>query len=778
MERLLLCRDDAERGRLLDLSRRLRPTERNSAIVFLVAAAVGAPSFGWLAVLPALPGLLLLWATQRRVERFRRPELLLLSSLLLVQVGIAASLALAHGPRVYLLPLMIMPALLVSAIFPARVAAAFVVLSALLLLVVALGFDLASVRALPFALIYPLAIMICGAGIEMVVAGLDTSTRAAATFDPLTGLPNRVALRARAAELEHQSSVNGRPVALIVVDPDRFKAINDQRGHVVGDAVLREVGSRIRAVLGAGSSGYRLGGEEFVIVLADADVARAAALAERVRDAISARAIEGLQVVISLGVAASTAGRPFVFSEVFGEADRALYEAKRAGGNRVRLWPLAQHAGHGAHGEQLAGEPAQAGSDARFAPGAHVAAPEQRASEPLPLEDGARGGEAEPELRGRWARWNAREHAATGNWLVRDDLQRRQLLELNDQLRKKAKAAFVICISVGGLCAIQYGWPLLVPPIVMGAVYVAIEENIERFRHPEYALGAGWLALEGSFVVAGLLASAPQVFAAPLLYILVIGSSAVFPPRGVAVGLAFAALMLVGVALVEYLALFERVPGVLFYDLALLFSIGMLGVAMGRSTIEHRDLGIVDQLTGLFNRGALMSRVAELAHGVPGSEDRVAVIVADVDRFKSINDSYGHATGDAVLHGLGARMRKHLRAFESAYRIGGEEFVILLQAPDWNEAVSVATRLRDAIRESPLAGVPTTVSFGLATSDPGRPFSYETVFARADAALYEAKRAGGDRVVVADSPAAGPQPAAAAPLAAPGRGDEPAMQAA
>jgi diguanylate cyclase (GGDEF)-like protein len=776
MGRVFLCRDDAERGRLLDRSRRLRPTERNALILFIAAAAVGAPSFGWAALLPVLPGIALLWVVQRRIERFRRPEVVLLGCVTLLQIGLAVSLAIAHGPRIYLLPLMIMPVLLVSAMFPARAAAAFVALSALLMLVVALGFDLAAVRELPFALVYPLAIMICGAGIEMVVAALDTTTRSTVTLDPLTGLPNRAALRARVAELEHQASANGHPVALIVGDPDRFKSINDRKGHKVGDAVLREIGARIRAALGAGSTGYRLGGEEFVILLADADVAAAAARADRVRQAVSGRAIEGLQVHMSFGVAASAAGRPFVFSDLFGEADRALYEAKRAGGNRVRLWPLAGPANHDVSVEQPLREPL-ARERQVGAPSAATAVYEQAAQQPS-LADSVSDSTAERAVAGRWERWNAREHAATGNWLVRDDLQRRQLLELNEQLRKKAKPAFLVCLAIGGLCAIQYGWALLVPPMIMGTIYVLIEQHIERFRHPEYALGLGWLGLEASFVLAGLLATGPQVFAAPLLFILVIGSSAVFPPRGVLVGLAFGALLLVGVALGEYFQLFLRAPGVLFYDIALLFSIGALGVAMGRSTIEHRDLGIVDPLTGLFNRGALMSRVAELAHGVAAPDACVALIVADIDKFKAINDTYGHATGDAVLREFGHCLRKHLRAFESAYRIGGEEFVVLLETVDRSDAGTVATRLRDAIRESPLAGVPTTASFGVATSEPGKPFSYEAVFPRADEALYAAKRAGGDRVAVALDGATGIQPEGAAPRAAQRRGDEPAVQAA
>jgi diguanylate cyclase (GGDEF)-like protein len=753
---LLSCRDDAERGRLLDMSRRLRAMERRGSVLFVVAAIVGAPAFGALAALPALPGLALFWILQRRLDRYRRPELALLGCLAVLEVGLAVSLAMAHGPSVYLLCVLIMPVLLASVVFPARIAALVVVFGTQVMLAVALTADLAAVRSTPWTLLYPLAVMVAGSGIAMVVASLDVSTRGIAIVDPLTELPNRMALRARVAELEHQSQINRRPVALIVGDPDRFKGINDKRGHATGDAVLREVAARMRAKLPAAASVYRLGGEEFVVIVSDADVGSGAGLAERLRAAIGDRAIEGLAVAMSFGVAASHPGEAFDFSQLFGQADRALYEAKRAGGNRVRMWPLAGPGGVSANGNGAVSSPAQAHAELAYLE--H----EFDRREPI-ARDGDLAGErgvasngrreprpAEAELGDRWEHWNAKEHAATGNWLVRDEVQRRQLLELNRCLREKAKIAFLIGFAVGGLSAIQYGWQILVPPAVMAIIYVLIEHHIERFRHPEYVLGLGWIGLQMSFLASGLLANAPMIFAAPLLLTLVIGSSAVFPPRGVVVGLALTIGITFAVGFAEDPHLMFSAPGTLAFFLALLVSVGMLGSTIGRSTIEYRDLGIVDQLTGLFNRGALVSRVAELTHRSAHERSPVALVVADVDHFKAINDSYGHPTGDAVLREIGYRVRKNLRAFESAYRIGGEEFVIVLDEVDWRHAENVATRLRDAMRETPIAGVPTTASFGLAATKPGEAFDYEKLFKAADAALYAAKRAGGDNVFAGD----------------------------
>jgi diguanylate cyclase (GGDEF)-like protein len=745
---LLSCRDDAERGRLLDLSRRLRPMERRGSVLFLAAAAIGAPTFGLLAALPAIPGLAMFWGMQTRLDRFRRPELALLSCLVVLEVGLGISLGIAHGPRVFLLPLLIMPVLLASVVFPVRVAALVTIFGTQVLIAVALIFDLSAIREMPFALLYPLAVMVAGSGIAMVVAGLDVSTRGTAIVDPLTELPNRMALRARVAELEHQSRVARRPIALIVGDPDRFKVINDERGHATGDAVLRELAARMRANLPSGASVYRLGGEEFVVLVSDADVGVGASVAEQMRDAIGNRAIEGLGVRMSFGVAANDAGEPFEFSQLFGQADRALYEAKHAGGNRVRMWPLAGPGGALSNGHGVVAG-AHEGADL-----AHLEHEFDRRDGPL-LDTADDHGEApshaaEADVGERWERWNAKEHAATGNWLVKDEVQRRQLLELNRALREKAKAAFLIGFAVGGLSAVQYGWQILVPPAVMAAIYVLIEHHIERFRHPEYALGLGWIGLQTSFLASGLLANNPMIFAAPLLLLLVIGSSAVFPPRGVVIGVALTLAIMCVVGFAEDAPLVLEAPGALAFYLALLISVGTLGATIGRSTIEYRDLGVVDQLTGLFNRGALVSRVAELEHRSTKEAAPVALIVADVDRFKTINDSYGHATGDAVLREIGYRVRKNLRAFESAYRIGGEEFVILLNEVDWEHAESVALRLRESIREAPINGVHTTVSFGLAATKPGEALDYDALFKAADGALYAAKRAGGDNVFASD----------------------------
>jgi diguanylate cyclase (GGDEF)-like protein len=126
----------------------------------------------------------------------------------------------------------------------------------------------------------------------------------------------------------------------------------------------------------------------------------------------------------------------------------------------------------------------------------------------------------------------------------------------------------------------------------------------------------------------------------------------------------------------------------------------------------------------------------------------VAVIVGDIDHFKRVNDEHGHATGDAVLVEVAYRLRKALRAFDLAYRVGGEEFLILLPGADVPAATVLAEQLRAAVSAEPAAGLAVTMSFGVASSA-GADVDRDRLFDQADTALYEAKARGRDQVVAA-----------------------------
>jgi diguanylate cyclase (GGDEF)-like protein len=155
--------------------------------------------------------------------------------------------------------------------------------------------------------------------------------------DALTGLPNRRAFDEDLAREAARAERTGAAVAVVVLDVDRFKAVNDAHGHAAGDAVLRAVAARAAAAIRGGDLLARVGGEEFGILLPGADLARAADAAERIRAALAAAPVEAagraLAVTASFGCAALAPGEPP--EALVARADARLYEAKRDGRNRV-----------------------------------------------------------------------------------------------------------------------------------------------------------------------------------------------------------------------------------------------------------------------------------------------------------------------------------------------------------------------------------------------------------------------------------------------------------
>jgi diguanylate cyclase (GGDEF)-like protein len=266
------------------------------------------------------------------------------------------------------------------------------------------------------------------------------------------------------------------------------------------------------------------------------------------------------------------------------------------------------------------------------------------------------------------------------------------------------------------------------------------------------------LSIAGGFA----LSHGAPLFALPLLLVMVPGICAVFPRRGVLVAVSFAALLLVGVAFALDARQVIGDPAVLALPLALLGTLTLVGRMIGRSAVGYRGAAVVDQLTGMLNRSALHARVAEIEARSAVSGEPIAVIIGDVDHFKEINDQHGHAAGDAVLVEVAYRMRKCLRAFESAYRIGGEEFAILLPGVAQPAAVAVAERMRLGVRNATINGLAVTMSFGVVATASDEKFKYEAVFASADAALYGAKQTGRDRVCVNGGDESAPPAIAAA----------------
>jgi two-component system, cell cycle response regulator len=166
-----------------------------------------------------------------------------------------------------------------------------------------------------------------------------------------------------------------------------------------------------------------------------------------------------------------------------------------------------------------------------------------------------------------------------------------------------------------------------------------------------------------------------------------------------------------------------------------------------------------DPLTGLWNHAAILDILrVELdraqRHGTP-----LGVIMADLDHFKRINDTYGHPAGDTVLRETARRMRSAVRPYDSVGRYGGEEFLLVAPNCDAAGALIQAERLRTSIRSEPIGlaqdSLRVTVSLGLAATDDPRSSDWESLLRAADAALYQAKAHGRDRVEAAADPQLG-----------------------
>jgi two-component system cell cycle response regulator len=161
-----------------------------------------------------------------------------------------------------------------------------------------------------------------------------------AITDPLTGLQNRRYMETHLATLVEQAGARGKPLSLLVLDIDYFKSINDTFGHDAGDDVLREFAPRLRKSIRGIDLACRYGGEEFVVVMPETDMAVAAIVAERIRRRIASEPFPiragstAIDVTISIGIAALNAADDSAAS-LLKRADLALYRAKRDGRNRV-----------------------------------------------------------------------------------------------------------------------------------------------------------------------------------------------------------------------------------------------------------------------------------------------------------------------------------------------------------------------------------------------------------------------------------------------------------
>ena len=162
------------------------------------------------------------------------------------------------------------------------------------------------------------------------------------------------------------------------------------------------------------------------------------------------------------------------------------------------------------------------------------------------------------------------------------------------------------------------------------------------------------------------------------------------------------------------------------------------------------EMAMRDRLTSVYNRHYINERAQNLIKDAKASRQPLALIVMDIDNFKRINDTHGHAIGDSVLVGVATALTDTIGEKGIVARMGGEEFMVVLPGADEFVAMGLAEKLREGIEELQPSGLLVTASFGVAQLHPED--NYDTAFSRADMAMYEAKRSGRNCVVSAEGP--------------------------
>ena len=175
---------------------------------------------------------------------------------------------------------------------------------------------------------------------------------------------------------------------------------------------------------------------------------------------------------------------------------------------------------------------------------------------------------------------------------------------------------------------------------------------------------------------------------------------------------------------------------------------------------QSLSMALTDSLTGVFNRRYVSAHLPRLMERSWESQKPVAILMFDIDHFKTVNDTYGHGVGDEVLREVANRTNRNLRNFDLVARYGGEEFIVVMPDTDRDAAYAVAERLRRRVGEETfpvsdqVGEITVTISIGVAVAD-GEGDTMEAILKRADDALYMAKRSGRNRTVasgVAEAP--------------------------
>ncbi len=634
----LVYHDAAERERMYDLLERMRLPFGLALGVLIFPAIAAVPVYGWVCELPLVLAVLGYGINERRMRSLRHPERWTIGTWAFAELMILLMIALADGPRQYLLAVPLVPMVGVMMVMGRRIALACASGLALGVCAVAALTMWDEVVASPPVLIAPVALIFAGVFVSMGALDGTFVSRRTEAIDPLTGLLNRVALQTRTTELAAQARAAGERVALIVVELDEFRAIRAQHGAATADAVLAEAGRRLRTEAGSGIVS-RFDGATFVVLCPGATRVAAIANADRLRDAVAASPIDDVTITASLGISVYRGGA-FNFAELFARGVAAASAARDAGGDRICLAP----------DDTIAVLPAGE----------------------LPAATGLRAD----------ADWADRLRAATDrSLLMRDAIDRAHAVDALARTQPLVRAAGVVLGVALALNAIWAGWIILVPGVVGVVAWELLARWAPHSRRPEYPAFAGLATIIVTTGASAALAGPIGLVMVPTVAVVVLGACSGFPRIGAALLGALGFAVTAAVVLIAGAGEIAGNPVILVLPLAYAFGFAVMGETMGRGARDHRASTIIDPATGMLNYAALDARIPALEQLAVDHAIGLVLLAVDPDDEE--------AAAGRLLAAQGA--------FVPAYRLGGGEFAVLTTGGE-RALARTAERLASAVR--------------------------------------------------------------------------------
>jgi diguanylate cyclase (GGDEF)-like protein len=334
------------------------------------------------------------------------------------------------------------------------------------------------------------------------------------------------------------------------------------------------------------------------------------------------------------------------------------------------------------------------------------------------------------------------------SWLCPTPNDRDRFMEMQPRLRTARLATIASASIIAAVMAPRVDWPLVAVVAVMAAVVLIGGAHLERRRRPElWVFFTAVVTFQALVAIGVVLSGGPRTSLVCMVAVPVVMVATRFSRRGLIVGAPASALVVLATTLGVDPGYVAAHPESVVVPLALVVCIALYVDPLLSSDVRHRADSALDELTGLLNRRSLESRLAEVSQQAGMTGQPVSFVACDLDHFKLVNDKWGHAAGDVVLSQAADAMRRCLRTFELFYRIGGEEFLLVLPGAGENDALTIAESLRAAVEEAGPGGLGVTCSFGVATSH-GADVALESLLKASDTALYAAKRSGRNRVEI------------------------------